>query len=139
MFGSPSAAIVCVGVAAAIVTSLGRNAILPIVNASATCLTLGYLVTCVAVVRLRRDRPSAARPFRVPGGMVTIGLAIASALFSFGLSLYQPYVDAKGAVPLEWIMLASWIVIGGLAWVVAAPVRNAFDRTERRRIIVGEG
>ena len=65
--GSPASAILFVGAAGAVVTLLGRNAILPIVNAASSCLALSYLVTCVAVVRLRRSRPDAERPFRVPG------------------------------------------------------------------------
>lgn len=137
--GSPVTAIRFVGGLAAVVTLLGRNAILPIVNSSSTCLTFGYLVTCIGVVMLRKSRPTADRPFVVPGGMLIIVLAIAGALFSFGLSLYQPYVDAKGKLPLEWVMLVSWVAIGGIAWVVMTKMREAFDRGARRKIILGEG
>ena len=136
-FGSPSTAILFSGGAASLVTLLGRKAILPIVTSSATCLALGYIITCYAVVRLRRTRPDAPRPFKVPGGLVTMCIAMASAVFSLGLSLYQPYVDAKGAIPLEWVMLALWLALGAAAWGAARGMRGGLDQAERRRIIVG--
>lgn len=137
--GSPANAVLFAGAAGALVTLLGRNAILPIVNSSSTCLAFAYLITCIAVVRLRRSRPDAPRPFRVPGGMLTITLAIAGAVFSFGLSIYQPWADARGKLPLEWMMLAGWLVIGAIAWMAGAKVRSAFGSAERRRVILGEG
>ncbi|MBL8982244.1 MAG: APC family permease [Gemmatimonadetes bacterium] len=137
VYGSPSNAILLTCIGALLVTLLGRNAILPIVNASAACLAAGYMVSCWSVIALRRSRPDAPRPFRVPGGLPTVVVALASALFSFGLALYQPWVDAKGRIPLEWVMLVAWAIIGGIAWVSAGKVRAAFDRETRRRIIVG--
>lgn len=137
-YGSPSTAVAVTCIGASLVTLLGRNAILPIVNSSATCLAVGYFITCWAVVRLRRTRPDASRPFKVPGGMVTVALGLAGSLFSIGLSIYQPWVDAKGKIPLEWIMLVSWAAIGVIAWVTATRVRSGFDRATRRAIIVGE-
>ncbi|MGQ0649894.1 MAG: APC family permease [Gemmatimonadaceae bacterium] len=138
-FGSPGTAILVAGVFGAVVTMLGRKAILPIVNASATCLAFAYLFTCLGVWRLRRTSPEAPRPFKVPGGKLTMAVAIAGAAFSLGLSVYQPYLDAKGKVPLEWLMLTAWLVLGALCWVVAGRVRGAFDKGARRRIILGGG
>jgi amino acid transporter len=137
VYGSPSNAILVSCTGALLVTLLGRNAILPIVNSAAACLAVGYMVSCWAVISLRRSRPDAARPFRVPGGIPTVVVALVSAVFSFGLALYQPWVDAKGRVPLEWIMLISWTAIGAVAWFASARVRAGFDRETRRRIIVG--
>jgi len=64
-------------------------------------------------------------------------LALAGSLFAFGLSLYQPWADAKGKVPLEPVMLAIWIALGAVAWIVGGRARAAFSQVERRRIIVG--
>ncbi|MBK8249607.1 MAG: APC family permease [Gemmatimonadetes bacterium] len=135
--GSPANAIIVSCAGALLVTLLGRNAILPIVNSAAACLAAGYMVSCWAVISLRRSRPDAPRPFRVPGGVPTVVIALASAAFSFGLALYQPWADAKGRLPLEWIMLVAWAAIGAVAWMVAARVRAGFDRETRRRIILG--
>lgn len=139
VFGSPGNGVLFTGGAATLVTLLGRNAILPIVNSSSTCLAIAYVLTCYGVVKLRRSRPDAPRPSRVPGGMPTIVLAIAGSVFALGLSLYQPWADAKGKVPLEPVMLAIWIALGGVAWFVGARARTAFSQVERRRIIMGAG
>jgi hypothetical protein len=58
--------------------------------------------------------------------------------FSLGLSLYQPYVDAKGKLPLEWVVLASWLALGGIFWAAARRIRGNVSEAERRSIIVGE-
>ncbi|MBK8058871.1 MAG: APC family permease [Gemmatimonadetes bacterium] len=94
--GSPANGVLFTGLAGTAVTLLGRNAILPIVNSSSTCLGIAYVLTCYGVVKLRRSRPDTPRPSRVPGGMPTVVLALAGSLFAFGLSLYQPWADAKG-------------------------------------------
>jgi hypothetical protein len=57
--------------------------------------------------------------------------------FSFGLALYQPWADAKGHFPLEWGMLAAWLLLGVVAWGAASRVRDAVDRETRRRIVLG--
>ena len=137
--GSPANAILLSGIVGAVVTLLGRKAALPIVNSSSTCLALAYLLTCVAVVRLRKSRPDAPRPFRVPGGMATMVVAIASAAFSLGLSIYQPWVDAKGGLPLEWVMLAGWVAIGLIAWAAGTKGRDGLVAAARRRVILGQG
>ncbi len=137
-YGSPAAAIAFSGAGAALVTLLGRNAILPIVNASSTCLAICYIITCWSAIKMRSTRPDAPRPFMVPGGKVTMWVALASAVFSLGLSLYQPWADAKGKVPLEPIMLLIWAGVGGVAWFAAGRLRAGFDPVVRREIIVGK-
>jgi amino acid transporter len=137
VFGSPATAVVFTGVLGAFGTLLGRNALIPIVNASATCLTFCYALTCLAMIRLRRKAPDKQRPFRAPGGLVTAWIAIAGAALSLGLSLYQPYVDAKGRVPLEWVLLAMWLALGALFWFGAARMRARIGAQERRAMIMG--
>ena len=126
-----------VGVLGAIGTLLGRQAILPIVTATATCLTLGYLVTCATMIRMRRRESGRARPFRAPGGMATAIVGFVGAVVSLALSLYQPWADAKGRLPLEWILLAIWLVAGIAAWTAAGRRRAEIGVVERRRVIMG--
>jgi amino acid transporter len=136
-FGSPSVAIVFVGILAAAGTFLGRNALIPIVNASTTCLTVAYLLTCLALIRLRRTAPDRPRPVRVPGGVATAWVAVAGAAFSFVLSLYQPYVDAKGGLPLEWVLLTMWVALGAAFWTAARSLRLRMPDADRRAVILG--
>jgi APA family basic amino acid/polyamine antiporter len=136
-FGSPGRAVLFVGAIASFGVLLGRAGILPVVSIGATCLALGYVITALGVVRLRRVDPSRARPYRVPGGAATAAVASAAALFLFGMSVYQPYADAKGALPLEWIVILAWSALGLALWVFAARLRASFSTQERRDIIIG--
>ena len=137
IYGSPATAVLFTGILGAFGTLLGRNALIPIVNASATCLTFAYLLTCLAMIRLRRTAPERQRPFRTPGGLVTAWVAVAGAAFSLGLSLYQPYLDAKGRIPLEWVLLTLWLALGAVFWRAAGRMRRRIDATERRAMIMG--
>jgi basic amino acid/polyamine antiporter, APA family len=136
-FGSPGVAVLCCGVLGAFATLLGRRALIPIVNVAAACLTVAYLLTCCATIRLRLTAPHRERQFRVPGGIVTIWIATIGAAFSFGLALYQPYADAGSTIPLEWLLLASWLAAGTVFWVAGRPLRQRVSEADRRRIIMG--
>jgi amino acid transporter len=136
-FGTPSFALWFTTIVSLIGILLGRNALIPIVNLSSTCLAFGFLITCLGVVRLRGRWPLAHRPYTVPGGVVTGWIGAAGAAFSLGLSLYQPYKDANGALPLEWIVLAVWLTLGAIFWRWSGARRATMSPEERRRIIVG--
>jgi len=137
--GSPVVAVLFSGALAAVATLLGRNAIIPIVDASATALIFGYLLTCLALLRLRRIDPARPRPFSVPGGLATAWAGVLAAAFSLGLSLYEPYATAHGAVPLEWKLLSIWIALGVVFWLAATSHRATIGEAERRHIITGLG
>jgi amino acid transporter len=95
-FRSPATAVLFVGIVGSAGVFLGRSAIVPIVNVGATCLTLGYLITCWGVIKMRRDHPHQERPFRAPGGIATASLAVLGCLFMLFMTLYQPYQSAQG-------------------------------------------
>ena len=136
VFRSPATAVIFVGVVATLGIFLGRSAIIPIVNLASACFALGYLLICLGVIKLRRTQPEQPRPYRVPGGVVTAALAVAGALFMLFLSLYQPYVDAKGRFPLEWSCLLAWGVLGAIFWVVAKKIRGGVTEQQRRKLII---
>jgi len=137
-FGSPFVAVLFVGLSGTLGALAGRNAILPIVNASSTCLAFVFLLVVVGVARLRHTRPHHPRPYRVPGGA---GLAYIAGAFAFGLllfSLYQPYRDAKAGLPVEWGTLGTWALLGVLFWLGAAKVRREVTEEDRHWLILGE-
>jgi APA family basic amino acid/polyamine antiporter len=136
-FGSPAFAVIFAGALGAVGALLGRQALIPIVNAASACLAVAYLLTCLSLIRLRRTAPHVARPFRVPGGLVTAWVGVAGAALSVGLALYQPYADAGHRIPLEWILLASWLVIGLVFWSAARRLRSTVPAADRRRVIMG--
>jgi amino acid transporter len=115
---------------------LGRSAIIPIVNLASACFALGYLLICLGVLKLSRQQPERDRPYRVPGGKVTAALAVAGSVFMLFLSLYQPWVDARGRFPLEWSLFLGWGVLGAIFWLVAKKIRGGMTEQQRRELII---
>ena len=138
-FRSPATAVLFVGAVGSAGVFLGRGAIIPIVNVGATCLILGYLITCWGVIKMRRDRPDEDRPFRVPGGIATASFAVLGCLYMLFMTLYGPYASAEGSFPLEWMIFLGWAVLGVIFWVGARRLRGSVSEAERRRQILGEG
>ena len=114
----------------------GRQAVIPIVNISATGLAFAFLVTCLAVIRLRRRDPERLRPYSVPGGVTTAWVGVAGSVLSLALSIYQPYKDAGNRAPVEWLVLGLWCVLGGLFWFLGGTRRRTVSAAELRRQII---
>jgi len=135
--GAPDRAVWFVGTVALLGVFLGRNGIGPIVGLGATCLALGYFMTSAAMLRLRFQAPDLPRPYRAPFGRLT---GLAASLGAAGLlaaSLYQPLAGAKGAVPLEWLFLGAWAIIGMVIWLATRATRATMTDRERREAILG--
>jgi APA family basic amino acid/polyamine antiporter len=127
-----------VGGAAAVGTLFGRKGIGLVVDAGSSALAFVYLITCLAVIRLRRREPDRPRPYRVPGGIATASVGALASLFLLVWSVYDTGRSANGGIPAEWWVLAIWGVLGALLWWAARAVRSRFGETERHRVMMGE-
>ena len=108
---SPVAAVALVGSFGLFGICLGRGALVPIINMASISLTFSYAFACWAVLRLRRTQPELERSFRVPGGVVTMYLAILTTTVMGGISLFEPLVRDR-RMPLEWLLLLGWAALG---------------------------
>ncbi len=136
-FGSPTVAVLLVGMLGSVGVFLGRGAIGPIVNMSVICFSIVYLLVCLAVILLRRRRPNHVRPYLVPGGNLTAALGVVGSLFVLVLTLRDPYVNARGGFPLEWTLLLIGIGLGLLFWIVSRRVRSQVSDEVRKGLILG--
>ena len=135
-YGSPSAAVVFVGVVSAAAVLLGRGALLPIVNVAGICLAGAALLICIGVIRFRRAAPAVDRPYRVPGGTLTAGLAAAVCLWMVAWALVEPFL--AGGAPLEWLVLGGWGALGAALWATGGATRGTLTEEERHRLVVGD-
>lgn len=135
-FGSPPVAVVFTGLAAAALVLLGRDALLHLVNAAATCLAACFLLTSLAAIRLRAKNPGSDGPYRAPGGRVTAAAASSGSLFMLVLSLYLPYRGA-GRLPIEWILFLVWGLAGVAFWLLGGSIREKMSDAERRKRVLG--
>jgi amino acid transporter len=134
--GSPATAVLFVGAVSAAAVLLGRGALLPIVNVAGICLAGAALLICVGVIRFRRTAPDVVRPYRVPGGTITAGLAAAVCLWMVGWAVIEPALINR--LPLEWVVLGGWAALGALMWTIAGATRGSLTETERHRLVVGD-
>lgn len=137
--GSPAFATVFVGVLGGLGILLGRSGITPIVNVSATCMSLGFVITCLALLRLRRIDPARERPYAVPGGSTLVSVGAVAAVLMFAFSLYEPYAAAGSIFSLEWGVLVVWSVCGVLIWTRSRLRRESLSHVERSNLILGNG
>lgn len=107
--------------------ALGRGAILPIVDMLSICSALSIILCLGALLRSRRKDSAAQVAFRVPGGTFSILLALASAIVMVAIALLRPVFQSGGQVPLQWLLLALWAILGTGVW-----------RAARRHVAVSE-
>ena len=138
VWGSPYFAVLFVGALGVFGTFFGRNAILPIVGASAICFTLVFLVVVVGILRLRRILPNHPRPYKAPGGKAFLYIAAVFCLGLFVAAVVEPYRNA-GGFPLEWGILLVWAALGVLFWLGAGKLRREVSEKDRRWLILNEG
>lgn len=112
--GTPAAAILFITAVSVAGLLLGRGFIMPIVNITSAGFAFLYVVTCAAVVRLRRTQPG-GREFAVPGGNATARVALAGSGIIMAVALVQPAL-AAGRVPVEWFVIGGWALVGLAAW-----------------------
>jgi amino acid transporter len=137
-FGSPANAVVFVAVVSGILSLLGRNAILPIVNVGAAALALVFAAMTFGVLRLRSTQPGRERPFRLGYARWIAPLGSAASLAMLYLAVLGPYEGAGGKWPLEWTLLLAWLGLGVLLWAVSAPMRSRYPESERRALVLEE-
>jgi len=135
-FDSPYTAILLVGGLGALGVVIGEGAISPMVNVATICFGIAFGLVSLSVVRLRRTRPDAERPYRVPGGQVTAVAAFLASMTFVYLAATEPY-EAGGGIPMEWILLVFGFGLGGVLWFVGRRARSQITEEERRRLILG--
>jgi basic amino acid/polyamine antiporter, APA family len=114
--GAPRRAVLVVSALTMIGVVAGRSAILPIVNMVAMCLALS-MILCLAVLIRRRQRDDDVPAFTVPGGKIVIAAAMIGAMAMVAIALVKPLLNANGGVPIEWILLGVWGLLGLLVWI----------------------
>lgn len=122
--GAPRTAIVLVTALSMVGVAFGRAAVLPIVNMVALCLALS-IVLCLIVLLRRRRRDTFTPTFTVPGGTPVIAIALLGAIAMVGIVVVEPFLSSRGKIPLEWMLIGAWLLIGTIAWTSTGKFRRA--------------
>jgi amino acid transporter len=113
--GSPHIAIICVTVLSCLGTALGRGAVHAIINMCSMLLALKFL-TMLLILRKQRTLSSSAPVFTLRGGAPLLFTGIAAVAVMCAFLIYDPWVRAKGGIPLEWALSTIWAVLGLSFW-----------------------
>lgn len=132
----PLRATIFISALAVLMGLLGRNALGPIVDMAAVPLLVVFALVCAGLIRMRRLRPDAIRPYRVPGGLMLPWLAVA---LSIGLIAAGVVTAVAGGGVTQWILMLLWCCAGALFWRLAAKHRSTLSVAERKqRVLQGE-
>jgi APA family basic amino acid/polyamine antiporter len=116
-FKSPANAVKLIATLNILGLFMGQKAIVPIVNMCAMTLTLNFAMCCATVMLLRRRHGRAGVPFTVPGGYKVIWVGTLGAVAMVLSAFVSPWLQSAGKVPIEWILLFAWSLIGLVVWL----------------------
>ena len=108
--GAPKLACVVLAVITIVGPFLGKNMLIPLTNVSALAFIFSCTMVALACFKMRYTEPDLPRPYKVPGGKIGIGLAIAAGAIIIGL-LVLPFSPACLNM-VEWSIVIGWLVIG---------------------------
>lgn len=110
-FQTPSAAVLCVGVATGACMLLGDAILVPITEVGSVACAIGWAATCAACLALARSRSDLVRLSAAQQAIAAFGLIVAIAM---AMMKIVPAVPGHFTVN-EWLALGVWIMIGAIA------------------------
>jgi amino acid transporter len=134
-YGSPTAAVLLVGIITIISPCAGRSALVWFVDAAAFGTVVAYFMVSLSFFILRKKEPELTRPFRTPAGPVIGALAMLVALFFFWL--YLPGLGSPS--PLtgpEWMFVGGWIILGIIFFIANKAGKNGKTRREETEYLM---
>ena len=134
-FGTPHHAVLFTGALTLLAPLMGRDALIPFVNAGSLLIAAAFLGVTLSVARLRRTAPDLPRPYRRPGGRTIPTLA---AIGAAGLiaAMVVPASPAALAWPGEVLILAVTFALALIVWVRGASTRANLDPAQRDYLIL---
>lgn len=123
-YATPSVAVYFVSAWTLAGIMLGTGAVLPLVNTSSICLAVTFVVSCLALLKIRR-RNGHRSEFSAFGGNVAVLMIAMCAIAMALIALLAPLTRANGSVPLEWLLLAVWFVVGLAVFAFGKARRSA--------------
>ncbi|MDO4870145.1 MAG: APC family permease [Bacillota bacterium] len=122
-YGSPTAAVLLVGLFTILSPLLGRGALVWLVDAAAFGTVVAYFMVSLSFFILRKKEPELERPYRTAAGPVVGVGALLVALFFFWL--YLPGLGSPSPLTgIEWGLCGGWIVLGIIFFIANKASKN---------------
>ena len=110
-YQTPSAAVLCIGLATAACMLLGDAILVPVTEVGSVACAIGWSATCAACLALARIKPGMMALTAAERAVAWFGLAVGIAM---ALMKVVPLVPGHFTI-YEWLALGIWIVLGAAA------------------------
>ena len=111
-YQTPSAAVLCVGLATAACMLLGDAILVPVTEVGSVACAIGWSAACAACIALSRGSgPGTIKLSAVERAVAWFGLAVGIAMASMKLI---PFVPGHFTI-YEWLALGIWIALGAIS------------------------
>ncbi len=110
-YQTPSAAVLCIGLATAACMLLGDAILVPVTEVGSVACAIGWSAACAACLALARTKPAVMSLSPAERAVAWFGLAIGVAM---ALMKLIPAVPGHFTA-YEWLALAIWVVLGVVA------------------------
>jgi amino acid transporter len=134
-YGSPTTAVIMVGIITCLSSFMGKAALVWFVDASAFGTVVAYFMVALSFLALRKKEPDLARPYKVPAGTLVGILAIGVA--AFFLYLYLP-IGPGALIPVEWALVLGWVVLGIILFIITQVTYPSVPLAEREHLLFGD-
>jgi amino acid transporter len=134
-YGSPTAAIILVGLITCASPLMGKSALVWFVDASAFGTVVAYFMVALSFLALRKREPDLVRPYKVKGGPVIGVLAVGVSLFF--LFLYLP-IGPGALIPVEWALVLGWVVLGVVFFIFVKAKYRDVKSEETEYLLFGK-
>ncbi|MDD6310632.1 MAG: APC family permease [Firmicutes bacterium] len=114
-YGSPTVAVLLVGILTMLSPLLGKSALVWFVDAAAFGTVVAYFMVSLSFTILRKKEPELERPFRTPAGGLVGVVAVLVALFF--LWLYLPLGSPAPLTGVEWGLVGGWTILGIILFI----------------------
>jgi APA family basic amino acid/polyamine antiporter len=110
-YQTPSAAVLCVGLATGACMLFGDAILVPVTEVGSVACAIGWSATCASCLALTRARPDVMMLSAAERAVAWFGLAVGIAM---ALMKLIPFVPGHFTV-YEWVALGIWIALGAAA------------------------
>lgn len=133
---SPWVAVLVVAAVNLAGVALGQGAIMPLLNMSAICIAVVMIVAVLSLLLLRLRSASPAPGYSVPGGLIGVVAGFVGIGFLGGVAIYEPLAGDRGRLPVDFMLLITWIVLGVGVWLAKARRLRAMPIADLRAILL---
>ncbi len=128
-YGTPRGANLFLAISCISGPFIGMGVIDPLTVVGGLGFVIGWFVTSISAIRLRSSEPDMVRPYKVPGGKISMWIA---SLFA-GIIIIISFVPGLPSFmgPLAITIFIVWTVIGLVFYAATSNFRKAISEEER--------